>query len=68
MLGVRDRELISEPEKLLDPAIPDLIPDPAALLASLNVATPAQAGKVGRDAGLGKVEQVDQLANGALSV
>jgi hypothetical protein len=68
VLGVRDCKLIRQPEKLHDPAIPDLIPDPTALLPSLHVAAPAQTGEVGRDASLRKVEQVDQLANRALSV
>jgi hypothetical protein len=66
MLRVRDGELIREPEEFLNPAIPQLIPDPSALPASLHVAAPAQTGEVGRDASLRKVEQVDQLANGAL--
>ncbi len=68
MLGVRDGELVREPEKLLDPTIPDLIPDPATVLASLDVAAPAQAGEVSRDAGLGEVEQVDQLTNRPLAL
>ncbi len=63
---MRDSELIRQPQELLDPAISELIPDPAALLSSLHVAAPAQTREMGRDAGLGQVEQVDQLANRAL--
>jgi len=65
---MRDGELIRKPEEPPDPTIPDLIPDAAALLATLHVAAPAQAREVGRDAGLGKLEQFDQLADRALPI
>ena len=63
---MRQSELVRQLQELFDPTIPDLIPDPPALLASLHVAAPAQTGEVGRDASLRKLEQLDQLADRAL--
>ncbi len=68
VLGVRNSELIRQPQEFLDTRVSQFVPDTTTILASPYVATPAQTGQVSRDPGLGQVEQVNQLAHRAFPV
>jgi hypothetical protein len=68
MLGVVLQQRVGEVEHLEHALVGDAVVDRPVLAAAVDESTPAQAGEVGRDLGLWRPDQLDELADRALAV